>query len=404
MDIFVARQPIFTTQRKIFGYELLFRLGLENAFPDIDGDIATSNVLSNTFFSFELKEILGDKPGLINFTKELILQKTPLLFPQKHIIIEVLENVEPDKDIIDALEQFKEKGFNIALDDFIYHEKFEPMMKLCRIIKFDLIATPLPTLSTIVKDILTNYDITLLAEKVETYDEFKQAKKMGFRLFQGYFFAKPEVLSKKEISPSQITKLKLINEVGKKEIDFKELEALIKKDVSVSFKLLKFINSAYFGRPTPINTVKDAITYLGTDELKKFIHIVAVSDLSANKPTELIRSSVIRARMCEQCGTILKTSYTTEELFTLGLFSFMDAMLDSRMEDILKNIAFSDKIKTALIGKDKEFQKLLTIVKSFEQGDWKNKFYAVMSGTAIEKKLPEFYLDAIKMVNSFFNS
>jgi EAL and modified HD-GYP domain-containing signal transduction protein len=402
MDIFVARQPIFTLQKKIFGYELLFRLGLENAFPDVDGDIATSNVLSNTFFSFELKEILNDKPGLINFTKKLILQKTPLLFSQQHIIIEVLEDIEPDKEIIDALKLFKQKGFNIALDDFIYHEKFRSMMDLCQIIKFDLIATPLSTLADIVKDVQSNYNITLLAEKVETYEEFELAKKMGFSLFQGYFFSRPEVLSKKDISPNQITKLNLINEAGRKELDFKKIEGFIKKDVSVSFKLLKFINSAYFTRPTPINTIKDAVTYLGTDELRKFINVVAVSDLSKNKPNELIRSSVIRARMCEQCGSVIKTHFTTDELFTLGLFSFMDAMLDSEMEDILKRISFSIKMKKGLLGKDKDFQKILNIIISFEQGDWKSNFYTAMSGTPIEKKLPEFYIDAIRMADSFF--
>ncbi|NOX32568.1 MAG: HDOD domain-containing protein [Deltaproteobacteria bacterium] len=402
MDIFVARQPVFTGQKKIFGYELLFRLGSENAFPDIDGDIATSNVLANTFFSFELKEILGNKPGLINFTKDLILKKTPLLFPQKHIIIEVLENIEPEKKIIDSLKLFKKKGFTIALDDFIYHEKFQPMMELCHIIKFDLIETPLESLADIVKSIQTDYDITLLAEKVETYDEFELAKKMGFNLFQGYFFARPEVLSKKDISSGQITKLKLVDEAGRKELDFKKIETFIKKDVSVSFKLLKFINSAYFGRPTPVNTIKDAITYLGIDELRKFINIVAVSNLNKDKPNELIRSSVIRARMCEQCGSLVKTHFTTDELFTLGLFSFMDAMLDRKMKDILKNISFSNKIKTALLGKDKDFQKILNIIISFEQGNWENNFFAVMSGTPIEKKLPGFYLDAIRMAEAFF--
>ena len=402
MDVYVARQPVFTINKKIFGYELLFRSGLENAFPDIDGDIATSNVLSNTFFSFELKEILGNKPGLVNFTKQLVLQKTPLLFPQQHIIIEILEDIEPDAKIIDAMKEFKAKGFNIALDDFIYHKKFIPMMDLCSIIKFDLIATPLESLSDIIANIQKNYEITLLAEKVETYEEFELAKKMGFTLFQGYFFAKPEILSKREISSNQITKLRLISEVNKREIDLNAIKELIKKDVAVSFKLLKFINSAYFQRPTPINTIKDAITYLGIEELRKFINIVTVSDLCVTKPNELIRSSVIRARMCELCGTVMKTGFSTEELFTLGLFSAMDAMLDSPMETVLESICLSDKIKIALNGKDKAFTKTLKIVASFEQGDWQNNFYTVMSGMPIEKKLPGFYLDAIKMVNSFF--
>ncbi len=403
MDVYVARQPVFSTRKKLFGYELLFRNGFKNAFPNIDGNIATSNVLSNTFFSFGLKEILGDNPGLVNFTKDLILKKTPLLFPPKHIIIEVLESIEPDKEILEALKEFKKKGFTIALDDFVYHEKFRPMMELCKIIKFDLIATPLETLTGIIKDIRENYNITLLAEKVETYEVFEQARKMGFDLFQGYFFSKPEILSKKEISSGHVALLKLINEVGRNDFNFKHIEGIIKKDVSVSFKLLKFINSAYFKRLSPINTIKDAITYLGVNELRKFIHIIAVSDLGQNKPAELIRASVIRARMCELCGTVLKTHFSTEELFTLGLFSFMDSLLDKPMEDILKSISFSEKIKAALLKKDKEFTQILNVIISFETGNWENKFYTVMSDTPIGKKLPGFYLDAVRMANSFFN-
>lgn len=403
MDIYVARQPVFNTHKKIFGYELLFRNGFKNAFPDIDGDIATSNVLSNTFFSFEMKEILGKKPGFVNFTKDLILQKTPLLFPLKHLVVEVLENIEPDRKILAALNEFKKKGFTIALDDFVYHEKFKPMMELCRIIKFDLLATPLESLINIIKDIQNNYNITLLAEKVETYEVFEQAKKLGFRLFQGYFFSKPEILSKKEISANHIVLLKLINEVGQDDFSFKSIEDIIKKDVSVSFKLLKFINSAYFGRPSAINTIKDAITYLGMNELRKFVHIIAVSDLGKDKPAELIRVSVIRARMCELCGTVLKTHFSTEELFTLGLFSLMDALLDKPMEEILNATSFSEKIKAALLKKDKDFAKILDIIISFEQGNWENRFFTVMSDTPIEKKLPGFYLDAVRMVNSFFN-
>jgi EAL and modified HD-GYP domain-containing signal transduction protein len=403
MEIFVARQPIFTTHKKIFGYELLFRNGLENVFPGIDGDIATSNVLSSTFFSFEIKEILGNKPGLINFTRELILQKSPLLFPRQHIIVEVLEDIEPDQEILAALEQIIKKGFNIALDDFVYHEKFRPMMELCKIIKFDLIATPLEILIDIVKDIQSNWDITLLAEKVETYEEFQKAKEMGFTLFQGYFFSKPEVLSKKDISVNKIAKLKLINEVGKKDLNLGKIESLIKKDVSVSYKLLKFINSAYFKRPNPINTLKDAITFLGIDELRKFINVVVVSDFCDTKPNELIRQSVIRARMCELCGSIIKTKFSTEELFTLGLFAFMDALLDRKMENILKHITFSEKIKNALLGNDRGFNKISNIAISFEKGDWKNNFFDIMSGTKIEAKLPMFYFDSVKMANSFFD-
>ncbi len=402
MNVFVARQPVFKIDKTIFGYEILFRKGFENTFPDIDGDIATSTVLSNTFFSFDIKEILGNKPGFINFTKKMILQKNPLLFSPEHIIVEILEDIEPDRSVIDAVKAIKKKGFTIVLDDFIYHKKFKPMMDLCSIIKFDIIATPLNTLGDIVFNIKQDYDITFLAEKVETYDEFEQAKAIGFSLFQGYFFSKPEILSRREISLVQITKLKLISEINHTELNLKAVEDLIRKDVSLSFKLLKFINSAYFKRPTPINTIKDAITYLGVDELKKFINIATVSDLNADKPNELVRSAMIRARMCELCGTCLKTSFSTEELFTLGLFSHMDAMLDLPMEKILETISLSDKIKAALNGKDMEFKEIIHLVSGFEQGDWLKSLDTILSGFPIEDKLPEFYLDAIRMVNAFF--
>jgi len=402
MDIFVARQPIFTRKKTIFGYELLFRDGLKNAFPDIDGNTATSKVLSNTFFSFDLNEILGKKPGLINFTKDLLLQKTPLLFPKEHIIIEVLEDIEPDKEVINSLARFKKEGFKVALDDFIYHKKFIPMIELCSIIKFDLMETPLDTLEDIVKDLQSNYRITLLAEKVETHEECETAKEMGFALFQGYFFSKPEILSKKEISSAQITKLKLINEVKRTDLDLKKIEDLIRTDVSVSFKLLKFINSAYFSRPSNIDTIKDAMTFLGTDELKKFISIVAVSDLNEAKPNELVRSSMIRARMCELLGTELKTHFTTDELFTIGLFSRMDAMLDKHMEDILATVSFSDKIKAALLGKDLQWAKIEKIINCFEKGDWENQLFTMMAKSSLINKLPGFYLDSVKMANAFF--
>jgi c-di-GMP-related signal transduction protein len=402
MDIFVARQPVFTAKKKIFGYELLFRLGLENSFPDINGDIATSKLLANTFFSFELNEILAGKPGLINFTRKLILQKIPLFFPKEHIIIEVLENIEPEPEVIKSLKEIKNKGFRIALDDFVYDPKFEPMIPYCSIIKFDIIATPLETLGPVLKTIKLNHDISLLAEKVETYQEFEKAREMGFHLFQGYFFSKPEIISKKDMSSAQITKLKLVNEIGRPLLDLDIIEGLIKKDISVSFKLLKFINSAYFKRLTPINTIKNAMTFLGTDELKKFIHVVVVSDLSENKPNELIRSSVIQARMCELCGSMLKTHFTTDELFSIGLFSYLDAILDKPMEEILFNISFSDKIKTALLGKDKQYNQINTLVTSFERGEWDNSLYKLMDGRKIIEKLPGFYLDAIQMADSFF--
>ncbi|MEE4363251.1 MAG: HDOD domain-containing protein [Desulfotignum sp.] len=402
MDIFVARQPVFTARKKVFGYELLFRTGLENVFPEIDGDSATAGVLANTFFSFGLDKMLAGRPGLINFTASLLRQKTPLLFPENHIIIEVLEDVSPDPDIIAALDLFKKKGYRIALDDFVYDEKFESMMARSSMIKFDLIATPLESLVPVIKDIQNRFPMTLLAEKVETHAQFDQAKEMGFELFQGYFFSKPEILSSRDLSADQITKIKLINAAAKAELDLDELEALIKKNISVSFKLLKFINSAYFSRSVAIDTIHDAMVVLGSDALKKFINIVVAADLNEDKPNELIRSSVIRARMCEHFAGMTKTGFTPDEMFTMGLFSRMDAILDMPMADILKQITLSDKFKDALLGRDKIFQRILALVTCFERGRWDHKVYTQLQGSRIIDRMPGFYQDALAMADAFF--
>ncbi|THB73413.1 MAG: HDOD domain-containing protein [Desulfobacteraceae bacterium] len=402
MEIYVARQPVFNLNKEIYGYELLFRNGLQNAFPDIDGTSATASLLANTFFSFGIDEITGSKPGLINFTTDLILQKTPLLFPREDFIIEVLEDVEPTPAVVEAVKEMKAKGYTIALDDFVFDQKQLPMIQQAALIKFDIMATPLDTLQDLVPEIQKAYGLTLLAEKVETYEEFEQAKAMGFTLFQGYFFSKPEVLSNKDITTNQVTKLKIITLVSQEDPDLSALETLIKNDVSISYKLLKFINSAYFARANKMSTIKDAMTFLGTEELKKFIKIVTISELDEEKPHELIRLSMIRARICELSGSVLNTRFSSEELFTLGLFSLMDAIMDKPMDQIVNTVAFSSKITRALSGKDPEFKKILGIISLFEKGQWDHKVFKAMSGSRLMKNLPEFYMDAVKMANAFY--
>nr|WP_319494231.1 HDOD domain-containing protein [uncultured Desulfobacter sp.] len=405
MDIFVARQPVLTSDKKLFGYELLFRLSLDNVFPDIDGSAATSGVLSNTFFSFGINDILSGKPGLINFTRDLLVKQTPLLFPKEHVIVEVLEDIEPEPEVIEALKEFKSRGFRIALDDFIYDQKFHEMIQLCDIIKFDIMATPLDTLSPVL-DALKNElgHITLLCEKVETHQEFEQAKAMGFDLFQGYFFSRPEIISNKSLAANQVSNLKLLNEVSKQEPAIDIIEGMIKNDVAISFKLLTFINSAYFNRLSPVDTIREAITFLGLQELKKFIYVVVVSGMNPGKPNELIRLSVIKARMCEQCAHVLRTQFTPEELFTVGLFSTMDAILDMPMKELLEKISLSEKIKEALLGKNRIFNQINDLIKNFGRGQWNHSRFMADKDSKLIQKLPAFYLDALKMADTFLTS
>lgn len=399
MDIFVARQPIFNSQKQVVGYELLFRNGLNNVFPDIDDDVATSNVLSNAFFSFRLPELLNGKKGFINFPEKMLAHKIPLIFSQLPMVVEVLESVDPNTQILNALLEMKQKGLALALDDFVPGSSHMPLIEIADIIKFDLLATPLNELVPAVRWFKAGPERVLLAEKVETPEDYRKAMDMGFTLFQGYFFSKPEIMQKRDIQSSQILKLNLLNEVGKSEVDVDKIETLIRDDVSVTFKLLKFINSAYFNRPNSLDTLKDAITFLGTDELKKFISIIAISDLCEHKPNELVRQSVIRARMCERFSTITDTRFSPEELFLLGLFSLIEAVLDRPMGDILENMCFSGKMRGALMGEDTDFNRIMDLVVCFEKGEWAHRKLSLIRGTRFEKQMLNIYFDSVRMAD-----
>lgn len=396
MEVFIARQPVFYKDKKTFGYELLFRDGFKNSFPDTDGNIATTKVLSSSFFSFGFNEITSNKNALVNFTKEHIINKTPLAFPEQNLIVEVLENILPEKEIIDSLTDLKNKGYKIALDDFVFSSEYEPLIMLSDIIKFDLIATPLKQIEPLVKRLKKKYSkITFLAEKVETYEEFEKAKELGFSLFQGYFFAKPEIISNREIPSQKLSLARLVKEISVGDPDSKKILDIIKKDVSISYKLLKFINSSYFNRPCKIDTIKDAMTFLGIDELKKYISLIATAGLTDNKPNELLRNSVFRARMCELIGS-RASGFRHDELFTIGLFSLIEAMLDKKMDDIMKEISFSTKITNALTGQNKTINNVLSLISYIEAGDW-DKIKSIDNNNLA--KLRDYYLDAIKMAD-----
>ncbi|MBF0200413.1 MAG: HDOD domain-containing protein [Desulfamplus sp.] len=402
MDIYVGRQPILSKSKKTFAYELLFRNSLQNSFPGIDGDTGTSRLLSNTFFSMGIADITGNKPGFINFTRELIVNKTPLLFPKENIVIEILENVEPEPEVVNAIQEFRKKGYRIALDDFIFDNKYKPLIRLAHIIKFDLTATPLHTITDLVKNLKSKSKIILLAEKVETYEEFTLAKEMGFTLFQGYFFAKPEIISKADISANKMTLLNLISEVGKADMNFDKLSNIIKNDIAISYKLMKFINSPYFRRSNEIGTVRDAMAFLGEDTIKQFVRVLAAAGLGDSKPDELMRLSIARARMCELMGKEIKTPFSPEELFTMGLFSTIGAMLDKDMSSVLKEISFSDRIKDGLLGKNDDFNTFLGICDCFESGKWGDNDLDECSLPLLDN-IQNIYLDALRMADNFLH-
>jgi len=400
MKVYVARQPIFKKNKKLYGYELLFRGGMSNVFPDIDGDTATSKLLSNSFFNIGIDQLTGGKTAFINFTQELLIRKIPMMFPIKNMTVEILEDVDPNEEVVNACLDISKAGYAIAMDDFVFKNELKTLIKLAHIIKIDFLLSPIEEIRKLV-DMLKDYNIRLLAEKIETYDKFERALSMGFTYFQGYFFSKPEILSGKEITPSKITLLQIVGEANKKDCSFNKLEKLINRDVSISYKLLRYINSAYFKRACEISTIKHAIVLLGEEEIKRFISLVATAELASEKPDELIRASIIRARFCELLGISSRNGTDPSELFLMGLFSLIDAILDNTMKNIMKNLPLSKNIKLALLEGKGELTDYLKLVSSYETANWEQCSLMISKINAKKDKIPEYYQNAVNWADSY---
>lgn len=400
MNVFVARQPIFDHHKKLYAYELLFRTGATNGFPNIDGTTATTSLLSSTFFTVGIDKITHGRLAFINFTEDLIAKGIPELFPPDKLMVEILEDVTPGPAVVTACRQLKEKGYSLALDDFVYSRQFDELLAMSDIIKIDFRLTPIAQVGEMIET-LRGFNCLLLAEKVETYEEFEKAIGLGFDYFQGYFFSKPEVLQNRDLSASQLTMLQLLAEINSadREFDVDALERLVGQDISITYKLLKYINSAHFSRIKAISSVAQAISYLGEKGFRMFVSLIATSMLADNKPGELVRASIIRARFLELLG--IECGRDGNEMFLLGLFSLIDAMLDQPIQTILGKMPLSSGINEALIDKSGQLYPLYRLVETYEQGNWVPFRFALKKVGLSEERITDFYLEAIAWADSF---
>lgn len=393
MDVFVARQPIFDKKLKTFGYELLFRNSLENLFPEVDGDTASSTVLSNSFLCIGLEKLTGGRKAFINFTRNLLINKIPCLFSPQLLFSELLESIEPDEELLTAIRQMDQRGCHFALDDFIFEKKFEPLTRVADMIKIDIRQTPIREAKELIGQ-FSDRPVKFLAEKVETKKEYDDCIDAGFSYFQGYFFSKPEIIKKRGIAPDKFKLLQIIGELNKSEADINRLEALIKSDVSLSYRLLKYMNSAFFNLPSKVTSIKGAIVFLGLTEVRKIITLLVTAKLAESKPNELIRTSVLRARLCELAGQACGYQGDLSELFLLGLFSLMDVILDTKMEQIVDQLPVSNQLKLALVKKEGELAGYLDFVCCYEKGQWDDNPKVCKSDGPIKLTI-EKYAEAI---------
>ncbi|MDP7592411.1 MAG: HDOD domain-containing protein [Litorilituus sp.] len=379
MYSYIARQPILNLNQETVAFELLFRDGESNHFPDIDPDKATSKIIVDNQLTLGIDEITGALPAYINFHADALIYHFPDFLDSEKIVIEILEDVPISDELLNACKLLKKKGFTLALDDHDFDPKWDVFLSFVDIIKVDIQDVSLVDITRFLSRIDTS-NITLLAEKVETLKQFDQLKMLGFTLFQGYFFAKPEMIKKKNIISTKQYVFELMEHVSCAQFDFDAISEIFSRDLGLTYKLLRFINNPNYGPSKEISSLKHALIYIGALELKKFIALLLLADLNENKPNEIIRLSLVKAKFCELISQINSDIENPPKAFLTGMLSQIDGVLDQDIDTLMEILPIHNDIKDALVQKDNYLAHYLGLSLMLEQGKW---LQAVEQGAAI---------------------
>ncbi len=370
MDYYVARQPIFDLRTRVFGYELLYRSGARFGHLPVHGDVKTLEVINNSFMLIGFEQMTRGRKAFVNFTRSLLEQDVATILPPQHVVIEILEDIEPDDSVLKACRHLKKMGYTIALDDFVYDSNYEPFLEVADIIKVDFRASATLEERRAITRISRNRPLRFLAEKVETKEEVEMAIKLGYVFLQGYFYEKPVLMVAKDIPPAKHVYFKLLQEVNKPDLDMNRIESLIEKDPSLMVKLLRFINSAAFGLRNKVSAIRQALVLLGPIEVRKWISIVVMHGISSDKTDELIVKAISRAYQCEQYSRAAGMEGRSSALFLMGLLSLIDVMLERPMDYLMEELFLEEDIKSALTGKAGKMKDILDMVVCYERGNW----------------------------------
>ncbi|TVQ98794.1 MAG: HDOD domain-containing protein [Desulfovibrionales bacterium] len=370
--IYVARQPIFDQNMSIWGYELLFRHSSQCTTARIDdADEATSKVIVDGF-GLVADLLAPSQKVLINYPGPMLLQGAPRALPSEVAIVEILETVQPNPDIVSACAQLKADGYILALDDFVGQPGFEALLELADMVKVDVLNLEDSQLKAIVSDLHRIGTRRLLAEKVEDLAMFDQCRELGFELFQGYFFSRPELVSGKKLSANQISKLQLLKELSSPDLELRQISGIVQHDVSLSYRLLRYINSPGLGLPNRITSINQAVNLLGLRKVSAWLRVLILAEMKSTPQSgELLFLSVQRAKFLETMSSVAKSDgLSGEGMFLLGLFSFLDAILGQPMEDILKKLSLEPRLEAALLGHDADLGVWLDLAAACERGNW----------------------------------
>jgi c-di-GMP-related signal transduction protein len=394
-DIFVARQPIFDAQQNLFAYELLYRSSMSNAFDGVDDTQSTLDVIRNAFLILGA-QLTGSKKVFINFNRHLLKNRKALVLNPQTTVIEILEGVEADGELIEACQQIKDAGYTLAIDDFdLNNTSTLGFIRLADLIKIDFRLTTPEERQTIVL-LHGRKGLQFLAEKVETFDEFEEAKKAGYAYFQGYFFGKPVIISARNVPGYKMNYLRLLTEVNKHDLSFPDLTKIIMQDTFLSYTLLNYLNSAYFALRGHVDSISQALVLLGEQEVRKWASLVALTFVGEDKPSEVLVTSLIRARFCELVAQETGLAGHTTELFMMGMLSMLDVLVGRPLEELLEKIHVSHKIREALGDGNSQYSDIFRLILDYERADWQRIDAAAEKHGLDRQTISFLYLQAVE--------
>ncbi len=397
MDAFVARQPVFDNDHSVFGYELFFRSSLCNAAEIPEGQSPSSRLIADGTFLGLIEAMSGGKQIFVNVEAEDLLGEYILLLPADRTVVEIVESVKPGKLVVEACHRLKKRGYRLALDNYSKDAPHAPLADLVDYVKVDFLATSAVDCSMI-NSHFSGQGIDCIAQKIETWESFRMASSIGYRNFQGHYFSKPEVLRHKPLAGSNIHHFKLLRELHATELNLEQLEETFKGDAVLTYKLLRYVNSAFFGWRSEIKSVGHALVLLGHQGIRRFGSLLVLARMGEGKPSELLTQAVIRARSCESLAEFTGLRDRDEELFLVGMLSLMDAIADCLLPEALRSLPISNDLKSVLLGKKSTMRDILQATIACEKGEW-DALRQVADRLGLgEDMIAEHYLKAVEGV------
>jgi len=394
---FIARQPILDTRLQVFAYELLFRGGAQNSFQPFAN--AASSVIADSITLFDLDMFTGHARAFVNVDEMALRLGAPRLLPADRIVVEILETVRPTEEMLSACRELRSAGYQLALDDFVDSPGIAPLVEFASFLKIDFQMFDARGRSALARKYADNH-IRLLAEKVETESEFREARDLGFSYFQGYFFCKPFMVETRELPGNKAIQLQLLAAVAAPELHFDFIENLLKQEPSLLYRLLRYLNSPILGLRSEVRSVRHAIVLLGENEFRRWASIFAIISMSTGKSPELIRTALTRAFFCEEFSAAAGLREQGPSLFLMGLLSVTDALLDRPMREVLKKLPMVQEAKIALCGGTNRFRDVFELVLALERAEWIRLSDIAARIGCNEGKIPDSYLSALLRATS----